>query len=435
MKLFGLLSDCPIIRKRDRIQKWIDAIEPTPEATPESATEPDLVDPGGGEPPRKRLRRFVEACISANPDVAANTNVDRSDHPDRFEQDAHDSGCTSSTPLPYTIYSRRKPWTVIPIKDRDDLGNLAKPVCLSAPWSREDSPDDVRSLHQEIFNITHYLEPAVPKELRQQVLELHRGELIPERVFCSSECTEGAMDAVEAETMLRTIRSIARRTGESEILERGEPGWHHLVHTPLLELAFGSEVRHHRASSNRDEGEPAARFEPIMSATIMKDSIPQLRPRLSDTNNDRGPLLAWPVPPSTTSIGDDGDTAVSLSRENRGIVDYAVVLDIPPSMLLQKTINELIWRVSFCNKKPPRVNQTDYYSIQDHPIAVSILVVLEYGAIDPVANLGVWVAAWHKRMYFLRDWMLMLRGSITDLSQARHPRLVTVPLIVVTGPS
>ncbi|KAH8753812.1 hypothetical protein F5883DRAFT_356436, partial [Diaporthe sp. PMI_573] len=68
------------------------------------------------------------------------------------------------------------------------------------------------------------------------------------------------------------------------------------------------------------------------------------------------------------------------------------------------------------------VNQTTYYPIRDSPIAVSIETKQDYSSRDPVLQLGIWVAAWHRRMMSLYTAPAPMRAKV-----------VSLPLIVTTG--
>ncbi|KAI1076888.1 hypothetical protein F5B20DRAFT_593680 [Whalleya microplaca] len=109
---------------------------------------------------------------------------------------------------------------------------------------------------------------------------------------------------------------------------------------------------------------------------------------------------------------------------------------------LQKTVSDLITQVMIDAGGGRRhVNQTAYPPVQDSIIAVSIETTNELSGIDPVLQLGIWAAAWFKRLCSLRR-ELFATGvlEITDeqlLQQQRQreqqKRLVTVPLVAVVG--
>lgn len=87
--------------------------------------------------------------------------------------------------------------------------------------------------------------------------------------------------------------------------------------------------------------------------------------------------------------------------------------------------------------RQPHVNQTKYGSLQESLIAVSIETKSEWPKSNPLIQLGIWVAAWHQRMYELRHVLagVLLRkrapGSMPQLGGM--PPLVTLPLIQIVG--
>jgi hypothetical protein len=63
------------------------------------------------------------------------------------------------------------------------------------------------------------------------------------------------------------------------------------------------------------------------------------------------------------------------------------------------------------------VNQTTYGSVTKNPIAVSIEIKTSSGSLEEAnAQLGLWIAAWHKRMNLLKQC---------------HEDIITLPLIIV----
>ncbi|KAI0098697.1 hypothetical protein GGR51DRAFT_424328 [Nemania sp. FL0031] len=436
MRYFYHLSACPTVRDGDRVQKWIDALDPIPEAVPEaileSTAEVNRVDP-------KERSRYVEhPYADTNPGMDVDTHVDRSGHSDHSGPETRHVDQTSSVCLSFSPPPRQRACIVDPSKDRTALQNLAKPVSFASFGNEPDIPSDVHSLYRVIQTVSTR-SGIIPKELRERVLALLHHDPPPEHMFCSGEAS--GMDTAEAEALLSAVCRVTRDAGESARLFRHEPGWQHFVHTPMLMLAFGAGYRSDPISNAPASDAVTARLEPVMCAAIANDSIPQYMYRHKhppgscdgNCNGDEGPRLAWSVVDSITPDSDDEDMMASPPHQNQKVVDYAVVLDMEDTVPLQKTIVNLIRQMSPLDDTYTHVNQTEYQPIDRNPIAVSILAGAGYQPINSLLHLGIWVAAWHKRMYYLRTWMLMFQGSITDLSQAQHPRLTTVPLIVAKG--
>ena len=191
----------------------------------------------------------------------------------------------------------------------------------------------------------------------------------------------------------------------------------------------------------------------MMSATIMFDWIPRLQ-----GSSSAEPTLACSVT-SGRSLLSSNSSAVSdpsipepyqHTRVESNLVDYVFVLDLAADDPLQKVTEELLLREmhlhivqDVAKGLPPHLNQTAYKAVWNSLIAVSIEA--KYGTVsgDPLARLGIWVAAWHIRMKKLRfDRGLQVLSipttvaSITEPSSVAplHPaRLVSLPLILTDG--
>lgn len=227
-----------------------------------------------------------------------------------------------------------------------------------------------------------------------------------------------------AEAVLSRIREILHEAVLSTDQQRHECGWNNLVHTPLLKLAFNSQLEISKP------GIVSVRFEPVMSIPIARDSVPRLQ--TSSTDGDIGSVLAWSLSHESTDTSQSSDfnpAQIRTSSDNRK-VDYVAVLDIADNTLLKQTIGRLI--VSHRDRTQPHVNQTLYPSISHSPIGLYIETKTTSVSRDPLLQLSIWVAAWHKRMTELRALRLKQHGLVGAPTPS-NPRLVSVPLIVVTG--
>ncbi|GAW23549.1 hypothetical protein ANO14919_131130 [Xylariales sp. No.14919] len=453
MNYFQLLSACPIIGDESQIKKWIDGVEPCLE---QAAGDDSLATPHRRvERGRKRARKADEPdeddvdqpCFARLPNTpspasgSAKKNTPR-EHPssargrkrpgDTIE---HGEGAVSSdrapsgsipTLRPIAIPhqpSRERSSSISLINSRNDLRRLAKPIHINRLEAPGILPPDVRSLHSEIRDTAQSSLHIVPRELRQQLSTLEGQGSIPEHSF-TTETTEGA------DGILSTLWNIKHKAAISTELERDEQAWANFVHTPLLELAFGSEID--RLLTEQAQDAIAVRLEPVMDAGIARDSVPCLNPRLYSSGGDASSVLAWPVPGSSTEHGTKNVPLVS-GRSERKRVDYVLVLDLAETVPLQSTLSDVAQQISIYGDSLAHMNQTSYPPVCNSPIAVSIATKTVSSQRDPVLQLAIWAAAWHKRMADLRSWMLMMQDSITDLSEARHPKLVSLPLIAVTG--
>ncbi|KAI0436897.1 hypothetical protein F4803DRAFT_556558 [Xylaria telfairii] len=81
------------------------------------------------------------------------------------------------------------------------------------------------------------------------------------------------------------------------------------------------------------------------------------------------------------------------------------------------------------------VNQTLLTDLLYVPIAVSIETKIASSQADPLVQLSLWTAAWHKRMYALRHHLFPLppQSYLPPGSRRMHPRLVSVPVIEVVS--
>ncbi|KAI0144470.1 hypothetical protein GGR57DRAFT_332026 [Xylariaceae sp. FL1272] len=403
MNWLALLAACPMVYTKDHIERWISGVSAATDCETEQA-QPDEA------PPRKRLRRL-------SPEGRKRPGSDSIDG---------DPGSPGQLPLPQTPDLRPSS----PIKTRVDLQRLAKPV-YSQYLEQDGSvslPSELRSLYVGIRDAADYQIAIVPNALRN-VSVVEGPGIIPEHSFSAEVSTKKS-----AEAILAKVRDIKIGAARSTILQRDESAWNQVVHYPLLALAFDEEGA--IFSSGQDL---TVRVEPTQSAMIARDSIPQLDPRFfGPSNNHHGPILAWSAPESSTiSIVSEQSVDTSIvpsSRETIGKVDYVIVLDIANTLPLRNIIRDLTLGISFSDGSYPHVNQTKYAPVVYSPIALSIDTQSGSAAKrDPLLQLGIWTASWHKRMHDLRSWMLLSRGLATDISQIRHPTMIPVPLISVIG--
>ncbi|KAI1823004.1 hypothetical protein F4861DRAFT_512336 [Xylaria intraflava] len=227
-----------------------------------------------------------------------------------------------------------------------------------------------------------------------------------------------------AKIELALLQDVQREASLSKTYKRHECGWIMNVYAPLLRHVFKDDIR------------PEA----VMTATMEGGSIPVKQTAGAETAEiDSLSDFCVTVSASSATSMSSVNPAHVHSRSDVKIVDYALVMDLPRDSTLHKTIVDLIARV--CGGGRLHVNQTAYQAIQNDIIAVSIEVKAESSAVDPLVQLGFWIAAWYKRMWSLRrelfaskvtgihDEQLLLRLR----NQEQQKRLVTVPLIAIVG--
>ncbi|KAK5637626.1 hypothetical protein RRF57_013341 [Xylaria bambusicola] len=318
----------------------------------------------------------------------------------------------------------KRPRSTSPVKTQIDLQKLEKPVHISD--LDEDNatsvlPADIQPLYTRFQSASQQPASTVPVEVHAKVLSY-----APSAELAAPDASKIAA----AEADLSRIRHIRQQALMSAKQRRHECAWNNLIHTPLLLLAF-------------DEPEPekfeqsavSVRLEPVMSVSIARDSVPRVQQRFAGGDVDSQSVLACSASNKsidTNQASDLNSTQTQTNSDHRK-VDYVVVLDIAKNAPLKQTIINLI----LSQRSPAHVNQTLYPSVSDSPIGLSI-ETKTVSARDPLVQLGIWIAAWHKRMNDLRMSRLRqhaLLGEALALADSApgDPRLVSVPLIVVTG--
>jgi hypothetical protein len=299
------------------------------------------------------------------------------------------------------------------------LERLDKPV-LYRPFGDGDDgedgfqqlPEDVRQLYHDLLVVSDSRTGIYPAEIRPQVesFPMSKYSAPPDHVFRKPE--EGTQDAGKeggkeevsffdylplsslfanrpeiaspqarfalAEFYkLRAIKDVAR---ECQRLRRSEAAWNARVHGPLLELALSR-----RRGSVEYENTTAARILPSFRPSIFTgEAVPE------------GQMVNFVIAPR-------------LSPE----LDAAI----------KKRMTELSMsaRSAALAEDQFHVNQTDYHPLGFSPSAITIVTKGSGGNTEEGRlQLGVWTAAWHKRME-----MLGVGGGTETLP------LPTLPLILV----
>lgn len=302
-------------------------------------------------------------------------------------------------------------------KTTEYLETFQTPVYMRGLESLRDDPGfpDVRSLYGNIQKAYQHKVDIVPEGIRGSLPD---GESFAPYCFRKSSVP----DRAGAGAMLEALCDIHREAGESKLLQRHETGWNHLVHTPLLSLVFRRQPR----------TSVSVRVEPVMDATIMGDSIPRLRQESST-----GPTSAFALSATATETSSCSDVnsqdmyqvdpALLHSRSDVKRVDYVLCMVLPDGPL-KTSISELVILTSMKDGGYMHVNQAGYAPLRKDLIAVSIETKTERSSDDPLVQLGIWTASWHKRLCYLRQEAVQRYGL--PLTQRR---LVTVPLIQVVG--
>ncbi|KAI0877568.1 hypothetical protein GGS24DRAFT_446808 [Hypoxylon argillaceum] len=283
---------------------------------------------------------------------------------------------------------------IAPLKERNSLLFLEKPVHIESLNLASKLPEDVRDLYRRIQSAAVYKEAILPPEMREEINKI-LGDEAREVSFRKPLASADEPGGAKAAAWLLHIQicEVFEAAGIADLQKRHECGWNSHIHGAVLKLVFTSLLS--RAGFRPQKSRRVvARYEAVQTATITKDSAPHWK--------QGGPAVT--VSSTEQSAYDSSEYYEELepnpdrSRTNK--VDYVVVLRNVDDEPLQQAIR----RVAFNNETGTGyVNQTAYNPIFDTPIAVSIATREASSNDDPMVQLSLWVAAWHKRMYALRQ--------------------------------
>ncbi|KAL1838257.1 hypothetical protein VTJ49DRAFT_2866 [Mycothermus thermophilus] len=285
------------------------------------------------------------------------------------------SSRTSTTTTSYASGNSRRSRspTKNPVQTVADLRYLEKPVKY-LPLAGVSLPAGVRALSLVIRNICGASEGIFPLSIKDEVLS-ETGLRAIETMFAPGLSREAA------QSLLEQAHHIMQASTESRYWRRSEAAWNLLVHWPMLKLAL-ADVKN-------------VMPELITAAQILPSFLPRF---LSFGNHSPG---------------------VSVSQGK--MVDFAILLAPPPSSALYSSLDRLSMML------PPgerSLNQTDYGPLELYPAPVAIETKGSGGDMDQAkVQLGVWVAAWFKRMNELVPPSRRVHGN-------RH---LAVPLLAVHG--
>ncbi|KAI0546629.1 hypothetical protein F4679DRAFT_598547 [Xylaria curta] len=331
------------------------------------------------------------------------------------------------------------------VESLDCLSELETPVCIEK-WDTyvppADDPYKIENLRDSINKAKTSL-GILPQEIRQRLVTklnlkdhqsfMFRNEPIPKDVIPAS----GVDAEFYARYELQVLENIQEEVEFLYMKKAHECGWSSAVFEPILRHVF-----------NRRE----LRVVNVATATIEGDSMPNLRhawlgeltPALSvteltdyDSTTTESTTTDSKSESSTTCQATTYQTTVLTrdpnlpkhvqTRRGTKIANLVVALELPRSNELQKRINSIIERV------PGRhVNQTSYECIGDSVIALSVGAAKEFSGVEPLIQLGIWTAAWHKRMMFLRGRVLAAHPQSLDQDE-KDKLLFPVPLLTIAG--
>ncbi|KAI3317688.1 hypothetical protein HD806DRAFT_359159 [Xylariaceae sp. AK1471] len=443
------------------IQDWIDSVKHSTTILKRSQShDPELHE---HEPTTKQLRYESETVINTDSDANGDTfsyphdmpstppmtSTNASIPPKRGNNHLDSADDLETTPKPPSLPYLRRPRSrsnsptkrvKTGLKSRENLSRLEKPVSINGlEGNIANIPPDIKGLYKNVKAAAQYRQHILPHEVRSQVEATE--DDIPEYAYREpdrDQATSGEESTVRLSNALAAhviLRSIVRVAGISEQYKRAEAGWNHHVHTPLLDLVFGSDpldIPEHQA---QDAQKPVvARFEAVMGATVVGTAIPLMQQSRLDQPN-----LACSVSVDS-SAKDSDDSAVDLARADLNAVhsrseskkvDYVLVMYISEKLALR----QVIWDSTFEQQLGyGYVNQTRQLNLLYNPIAASIETKITSSREDPLIQLGFWTAAWHKRMYALRERLFPpTPQSYLATTLRTPPKLVSVPLVEVVS--
>ncbi|KAF2965646.1 hypothetical protein GQX73_g7910 [Xylaria multiplex] len=346
--------------------------------------------------------------------------------PPSLPRPPHSSRSRSTSPT-----KRLKP-SKTSLRSRANLHRFEKPV-IPHPLKGNAAhlPEDIKNLHKRIYAAAQFRHHIIPHEVRSLIEAVD--DHIPDHVFRDPD-----HNSASALTTYKTLRSIVRASGISQKYRRLEAGWNHHVHTPLLDLVFGSLLDDGSDANDSNttlatRKPVAARFEAVMGATIVGTTIPLLQQPQSDAPN-LGLACSVSV---DRSVQSSQDSTVDLahvephaihSRSESKKVDYVLVMYIDDQEPLHRVISDTTFEPQLGYGY---INQTLLSNLLYNPIAVSIKTKIASSREDPLLQLGLWTAAWHKRMATLRERRFPATPQAYLAGSRVPPKLVSVPLIEV----
>ncbi|KAH8168263.1 hypothetical protein LIA77_11992 [Sarocladium implicatum] len=324
------------------------------------------------------------------------------------------------------------------------LTRLEKP-CFEGTTRPKDVPE-LQSLDKRLRQIERSVRviPSCIRDVVEHVLD----DVFDETQFYLSD------DQLKSEAELQRLLTIVDESDRSDSKQRNEDAWNNLVHTPILELAFppannGPELQRLLQRLNRivpSRNRPASvRYEPMMSATIIFDAVPRLQlpyaNKDDDDDADAESVLACSVTSGRSGLrsittNESIDETYSHTRASSKKVDYCLAMDLVTGDPLERVLWELTQ--SELSESPHvdlHTSQTTYRVVQENLLPVAIETKQNQASTDPFEQLGIWTAAFHRRMHRLRmsRRLAMLNNQGQPVRDSGRELVVPLPLITVRG--
>lgn len=334
-----------------------------------------------------------------------------------------------------------------PVQNSFDLARLEKPVLLKSAGDNPPLPTDISELYDAVFNISSYSDGIYPLEVEAELKGIMH---IPPRDHCFRKPASGPLrqegpesgDAGPSSSGLADTEKLPTRQDEllqylyrhtpvdtstrglalselQRVLElcemasylarqsSSEAVWNSQVHGPLLELGLRN---HHRVESiNATTAGIASAFMPRCSAP---NNLPASGKMidfalcLSLACDNRCPPTPWSAPPLVAPSARTADPKAPQPPQPRRAASTRRRIgdgEDEHDMALDDRICEATARAAAAtwDRAHASVNQTAYTPLTRKPVAVAVAVAEAQrdGAADQaLTQLGLWTAAWHKRM-------------------------------------
>lgn len=300
-----------------------------------------------------------------------------------------------------------------PTKPRttDALLDLARPVLFYRPNRTIDAlPAEIHPLYKKLHSIVQRRKifPNFTLELLNEVrgqvefMDEDGEEFMLGRTDPWGQRHENHDFLLKYELMrVMDIRNASLECGN---LVRGEASWNGLVQIPLLRLAL--------------EHRPLVGVEPITAAKIS----PAFKPPLATGGS---------VGDAASVTGSTKDSRVNTEGDQRGaatlhkMVDFALVLETDRRGNMPGEYERLFDLIHDFTSHPSNspdkrtINQSSYGPLKLRPTGVTFETKVTSSTIDPLLQLGVWVAAWYERVCH----MLAIAG--------RNDAVIPLPLVTI----
>lgn len=338
-----------------------------------------------------------------------------------------------------------------------DLLRLEKPVVIvPAEEGFESLPPDVQELVDAIESVHKDHTPFVPGEIQAELAIIHKRRRYrkPKDLWFTPGSSQADKNSRTNDSKQRALEELGvvldiRHEAEMSVkFERHEAAWNSAVHHPLLALAFyegreafdddehGGDGTKAQTQHTREQ-DTQVRIENVTAATIAGDCVPHVRDASSPSTRtlpsageyaqtgklvssrvieyeDHTSILAWSlsIPSSASSSEDSSDPdpftesprqadGTTHSKSGSKKVDFALVLDPKPGTSLHDAVQIILARLRQMPQQAQSINPSNYQPLLDAPIAVAVETKTIKAARDPLTQLGLIVAALHRRLHTL----------------------------------